>query len=30
MTDEEFDRDTALVSRDLALLKEVLEGAVAR
>jgi Polyketide cyclase / dehydrase and lipid transport len=30
MTDEEFDRDTTLVYSDLSLLKEVLEGAVAR
>jgi hypothetical protein len=27
MTDAEFERDNALVKRDLALLKEVLEGA---
>jgi uncharacterized protein YfaP (DUF2135 family) len=29
MTDAEFERDTALVTGDLALLKEVLEGATA-
>jgi Polyketide cyclase / dehydrase and lipid transport len=29
MTDEEFDRDTALVTSDLVLLKEVLEGTTA-
>jgi hypothetical protein len=29
MTDAEFERDTALVTGDLALLKKVLEGATA-
>jgi hypothetical protein len=29
MTDTEFERDTALVTGDLALLKKVLEGATA-
>ena len=30
MTDAEFDRDTALVTADLAVLKQVVEGAVTR